>query len=92
VAEAPVAVAPFVPSLFEGGNQNDQRPSTGMESRGVSLGREPSAKQMPYQGFPKGGHLLPKGPAERAITLEAMSLTELLIADPLTRGRAVACR
>jgi hypothetical protein len=29
---------------------------------------------------------------ESTITLEAMSVAELLIADPLTRGRAVACQ
>ena len=42
--------------------------------------------------FPKGGLWLPKGSAEGTITLEAMSVEELLAADPLTRGRAVACQ
>jgi hypothetical protein len=38
------------------------------------------------------GLWLPKGSAESMITLEAMSVAELLTADPLTRGRAVACQ
>jgi Helix-turn-helix domain of resolvase len=42
--------------------------------------------------FPKGGLWLPKGSAESTITLEAMGVAELLTADPLTRGRAVACQ
>jgi hypothetical protein len=45
---------------------------------------------MPPPRFPKGGLWLPKGSAESTITLEAMSVAELLAADPLTRGRAVA--
>jgi hypothetical protein len=53
------------------------------------IGPQPQAQANALPRFPKGGLWLPKGPAESTITLEAMGVAELLIADPLTRGRAV---
>jgi hypothetical protein len=47
---------------------------------------------MPSQGFPREGFGRPKRSAESTIPLEAMSVAELLTADPLTCGRAVACQ
>jgi hypothetical protein len=49
-------------------------------------------KQMPSQGFPKEGFGCRRGSAESTFTLEAMGVAELLLADPLTGGRAVACQ
>jgi hypothetical protein len=53
---------------------------------------EPYAETNALPRLPKGGLWLPKGSAESTITLEAMSVAELLVTVPLTRGRAVACQ
>src|SRR5215470_6631913 len=47
---------------------------------------------MPSQGFPREGFGCRRGRQKSMITLEAMSVAELPTADPLTRGRAVACQ
>jgi hypothetical protein len=47
---------------------------------------------MPSQGFQRETLGCPKGSAESTITLEAMSVAELLTADPLTCCRAAACQ
>jgi hypothetical protein len=47
---------------------------------------------MPSQGFPREGFGCRRVGRESMITLEAMGVAELLTADPLTRGRAVACQ
>ena len=60
--------------------------------RHTTLGPEPYAKTNALPRFPKGGLWLPKGSAENTTTLEAMRVAELATADPLTRGRAVACQ
>jgi hypothetical protein len=56
------------------------------------IGPEPNAKTNALRRFPDGGLSLPKESAESRITLEARGVADLLTADPLTRGRAVACQ
>src|SRR5215472_12327353 len=57
-----------------------------------ALRLERRRKQMPSQGFPREGFGCRRSRQKSTITLEAMSVAELPTADPLTRGRAVACQ
>ena len=56
------------------------------------IGHERQAKTNTLRRFPDGGLSLPKGSAESTITSEAIGVADLLTANPLTRGRAVACQ
>jgi hypothetical protein len=93
---AVICVAPFkrVHRILRGSSETSVPITPLAADRLPPLGEElgTGSGQNALPRFPKGGLRLPKGSAKSTITLEAMSVAELLAADPLARGRAVACQ
>jgi hypothetical protein len=86
-------LSPITPSVVDRLPPPGEEPGSGSDQIASPIGPRPWAKTNTLPRFPKGGLWLPKGSAERTITLEAIRVAELAAADPLTGGlTVVACQ